>query len=187
MKFCSLSKFCQSALLSTGKVLSPYSTKKIFENHGETADSVGKIEDREDIKRRIVRLTNVDVSYDDFHLVEAILPQKTIPEPPKVPVDKPTPSGWYSPSEESQNLPYVVKRNCFHEHPIFLRTARGNKMRKTHLFNIEGNIWMLRDEIKEYLDGVLKIDVICKVDEPKMKIIFKHGMCREVSDFLKSK
>lgn len=80
--------------------------------------------------------------------MQRLLPFDTIPA---VTPKENYPSGWIPPKEEAKNLPYFIARTKNHEVPIYLNiTYRG--MRKiTKVKKIEGDIWLLNEEIKDYL------------------------------------
>ncbi|CAH0625242.1 unnamed protein product [Chrysodeixis includens] len=84
----------------------------------------------------------------EWAFVKRLLPLETIPA---VTPKETYPSGWIPPKEEATSLPYFIARTKNHEVPIYLDiTYRG--MRKiTKIRKIEGDIWMLNDEIKSYL------------------------------------
>ncbi|MEN2498668.1 MAG: 54S ribosomal protein L49, mitochondrial [Marteilia pararefringens] len=152
------------------------------------ADSFGTIESKESLLKRVNRIKSIDVSYKDFNLVESILPLITIPEPDYIDISDPSPSGWYSPCIKLfQDLPYRILRSRFHEHPIEFEDRKYIIKLRTTLTNIQGDIWRLQKDLKEYIDNRTQKDIYIRVDEPKMKIVLVGGLCREVSDFLKLK
>lgn len=85
---------------------------------------------------------------EEWKYVERLLPFATIPN--IVPKES-YPSGWVPPNEKAVEHPFFIQRTKNHELPIYLRiTYRG--IRKISMIRkIEGDIWLLNDEIKAYL------------------------------------
>lgn len=85
---------------------------------------------------------------NEWNYVERLLPFETIP---KFTPKEEYPSGWVPPKEEAINQPYFIQRTKNYELPIYLDiTYRG--MRKiSKIRNIDGDIWLMNDEIKAYL------------------------------------
>ncbi|VVC99488.1 unnamed protein product [Leptidea sinapis] len=84
----------------------------------------------------------------EWTYVQRLLPFDTIPQ---VTPKESYPSGWIPPKDEAKNLPFFIERTRNHELPIYLDiTFRG--MRKVSAIRkIEGDIWLMNDEVKEYL------------------------------------
>ncbi|XP_028175526.1 probable 39S ribosomal protein L49, mitochondrial [Ostrinia furnacalis] len=84
----------------------------------------------------------------EWAFVEQLLPFETIP---KVKPKDSYPSGWVPPKEEAVNHPYFLKRNKNHEIPIYLNLYNRGARKITRLKGIDGDIWLLNDEIKSLL------------------------------------
>ncbi|KAJ2951711.1 hypothetical protein O0L34_g13873 [Tuta absoluta] len=120
----------------------------------------------------------------EWAYVERLLPFETIPQvTPKVNY----PSGWIPPKEESKNLPYFLPRNKNHNLPIYLDiTFRGTR-KITKIKKIEGDIWLLNEEIKEYLKRKNKRYVETRVHEPGRFIETKGDYHNDLVEWAHSK
>ncbi|KAM6307746.1 large ribosomal subunit protein mL49 [Podargus strigoides] len=98
----------------------------------------------------------VEESRADYAFVERLLPPTRIPDPPQHPT-YPTPSGWSPPTGPPPGLPYFVRRSRMHNLPVYLLTVKGNR-RLTELRRVEGDIWALERELREFL-GVEEVAV----------------------------
>ncbi|XP_072947527.1 large ribosomal subunit protein mL49 [Epargyreus clarus] len=84
----------------------------------------------------------------EWKYVERLLPFDTIP--PVTPKES-YPSGWIPPKEEARNLPFMIVRTRNHELPIYLGITYRGIRKISKVKRIEGDIWLMNDEIKEYL------------------------------------
>ncbi|XP_076250937.1 mitochondrial ribosomal protein L49 [Rhynchophorus ferrugineus] len=84
----------------------------------------------------------------DWSYVERVLPLKTVPPPIK---KDSYPSGWKPQSDELADRPYFIKRTKNHMLPCYLHITQRGIKRTTLLKNIEGDIWLLEKELKEFL------------------------------------
>lgn len=91
-----------------------------------------------------------------------MLPFDTIPQ---VTPKESYPSGWIPPKEEAKNLPYFIARTKNHELPIYLNITYRGIRQITKIKRIEGDIWLLNDEIKQYLKEKNKRYVETRVHE----------------------
>lgn len=114
--------------------------------------------------RKIKEQYNYEIEKNppEWEYVKRLLPFTTIPK--IIPKDS-YPSGWVPPKEEALNHPYFLSRTKNAELPIYLKiTYRG--MRKISIIRkIEGDIWLLNDEIKQYLKQKNKRYVETRVHE----------------------
>lgn len=85
---------------------------------------------------------------EEWKYVERLMPFETIPN--VTPKDS-YPSGWVPPDDTAVEHPYFIQRTKNHELPVYLRiTFRG--IRKISMVRkIEGDIWLMNDEIRKYL------------------------------------
>ncbi|CAK1583055.1 unnamed protein product [Parnassius mnemosyne] len=145
-----------SSDLGTKLSLGPQSVPWVSRNYSNYAHSplVSKVKDQYEF--------DVVKNPPEWAYVERLLPFDTIPA---VSPKEKYPSGWIPPREEARNLPFFVSRTKNHELPIYLNiTFRG--MRKiTQIRKIDGDIWLLNDEIKIYLKEAAKRYVETKVHE----------------------
>ncbi|XP_047028013.1 probable 39S ribosomal protein L49, mitochondrial [Helicoverpa zea] len=84
----------------------------------------------------------------EWEYVQRLLPMDTIPA--VTPKDH-YPSGWIPPKEEAKNLPYFIARTKNHEIPIYLEITYRGIRKITMVRRIEGDIWLMNDEIKSFL------------------------------------
>lgn len=84
----------------------------------------------------------------EWEYVQRLLPLETIPpvKPKEV-----YPSGWVPPKEEAINHPYFLQRSKNHEIPIYLNIGNRGIRKVTKVKKIEGDIWMMNDDIKSFL------------------------------------
>ncbi|XP_035438036.1 probable 39S ribosomal protein L49, mitochondrial [Spodoptera frugiperda] len=98
----------------------------------------------------------------EWAYVQRLLPFDTIPQ---VTPKESYPSGWIPPKEEAKNLPYFIARTKNHELPIYLNITYRGIRQITKIKRIEGDIWLLNDEIKQYLKEKNKRYVETRVHE----------------------
>ncbi|PVD25604.1 hypothetical protein C0Q70_13262 [Pomacea canaliculata] len=106
-------------------------------------------------------LTEFEVSADpeEFKFVERLLPYKTVPSPPSH-TNYPTPSGWIPQKEADLTLPYFVRRTKNHMLPIYQELRNGNTRKLVKIRYIEGDIWALDADLREYLQQVTGSKII---------------------------
>ncbi|XP_045499477.1 probable 39S ribosomal protein L49, mitochondrial [Colias croceus] len=120
----------------------------------------------------------------EWKYVERLMPFESIP---KVTPKESYPSGWIPPKEEANNLPFFIQRTKNHELPIYLGiTYRG--MRKiSKIKKIEGDIWLMNDEIKDYLKKRYNRYVETRVHELGKFIEVKGDFVNALSEWAYSK
>lgn len=84
----------------------------------------------------------------DWEYVQRLLPFEAIP---KVKPKDSYPSGWIPPKEEATTLPYFITRTKNAEIPIYLDITFRGQRKISIIKKIEGDIWLMNDEIKSYL------------------------------------
>lgn len=120
----------------------------------------------------------------EWAYVERLLPFDTIPKP--TPKDQ-YPSGWIPPKEEAKNLPYFITRTKNSEMPIYLKqTFRGMRKIST-VRKIEGDIWLMNDEIKSFLKKKHQKYVETRVHELGRFIEVKGDYVNDLRDWAFSK
>lgn len=85
---------------------------------------------------------------EEWKYVERLLPFETIP---KVTPKESYPSGWVPPKEEAVDHLYFIQRSKNHELPIYLNITYRGTRKISMIKRIEGDIWLMNDEIKAYL------------------------------------
>lgn len=84
----------------------------------------------------------------EWEYVQRLMPFETVPA---VKPKSSYPSGWVPPREEAQDLPFFLPRTKNHQIPIYIKVGERGHGKRTALRNIEGDIWLMNDEIKAYL------------------------------------
>lgn len=120
----------------------------------------------------------------EWSYVERLLPFEIIPEvKPKAKY----PSGWIPPREEAAELPFFITRTKNHELPIYLNLTHRGCRKITIIRKIEGDIWLLNDEIKELLESERKRYVETRVHELARFIEVKGDYVNYLRDWAHSK
>ncbi|XP_061718486.1 large ribosomal subunit protein mL49 [Cydia pomonella] len=120
----------------------------------------------------------------EWTYVERLLPFETIPEvQPKAKY----PSGWVPPKEEALELPYFISRTKNHSLPIYLQLKFKGGRKITMIRKIDGDIWQMNDEIKEFLKEKMKRYVETRVHELGRFIEVKGDYVNDLRDWAHSK
>ncbi|KAF7663929.1 hypothetical protein LDENG_00194680 [Lucifuga dentata] len=123
-------------------------------------------------------------STEEYKFVERLIPPTRVPTPPKH--DGPTPSGWIPPADSPPPLPYMIRRSRMHNIPVYTDMTCGS--RKTTLIRkVEGDIWALEKEVKQYLKEVTGKDLPTQVNEVTMTLRVKGHFDKELKDWLAQK
>lgn len=132
-------------------------------------------------------LTDVIESRDpeEWKFVEALLPNKIVPEPPKH-SSYPTPSGWVPPKEHV-DTPYRVRRTRFHNLPVYYVVLNGGNRPFTTISKVEGDIWALDADVREYMIEQTSKVTYTRVDEVCRKLWIRGTHLELISKFLISK
>ncbi|XP_059691102.1 large ribosomal subunit protein mL49 [Gavia stellata] len=118
----------------------------------------------------------------DYAFVERLLPPTRIPEPPPHPT-YPTPSGWSPPKGPPPALPYFVRRSRLHNLPVYARLVKGNR-RLTEVQHVEGDIWALERELREFLGGLGVKELEVQVNEVTGRLRLKGHWEQELRGWL---
>lgn len=84
----------------------------------------------------------------DWEHVERTLAPLVVPQPLK---RDSYPSGWKPQGENLNNKPYFIKRTKNHMLPIYLLTSQRGLRRHTIIRKIQGDIFLLQKELKDFL------------------------------------
>jgi large subunit ribosomal protein L49 len=122
---------------------------------------------------------------DEWKFVEALLPPKIVPEPPKHAV-YPTPSGWVPPKGNLET-PYLIRRTRFHNFPIYLIVLNGGNRPFTTICKVEGDIWALDADVRQYVTERTGRTTYTRVDEVCRKLWVRGRHVEMLSEFLVSK
>lgn len=114
--------------------------------------------------RRVKEQYEFDISKNasEWAYVANLLPLETIPQ---VTLKEVYPSGWIPPKEEARNLPYFIPRTKNHELPIYLDISYRGQRKISLIKKIEGDIWLLNDEIRNHLKNTHNRYVATRVHE----------------------
>ncbi|XP_032660293.1 large ribosomal subunit protein mL49 isoform X2 [Chelonoidis abingdonii] len=124
-------------------------------------------------------------STEEYKFVERLIPPTRIPAPPKH-AQYPTPSGWRAPSDTPPALPYFVRRSRMHNVPVYKDITSGNR-RMTVIRKIEGDIWALEEEVKEFLTQLAGKPPPIQVNEVTGSIRIKGYFDNELKEWLLNK
>ncbi|XP_065562700.1 large ribosomal subunit protein mL49-like isoform X2 [Artemia franciscana] len=129
--------------------------------------------------------TNVEEVKVDWKNIERLFPQQTVPIPP---VKETYPSGWVPPKGSSLDCPYHVKRSRNHMLPVYfvnrtVKTQRGG-WSYTQILHIEGDIWALEKDLKDYLEEYHQQFVPSQVHELSRWIRFKEDHVNIINSWL---
>lgn len=99
-------------------------------------------------------LGEVNVKYNvtkdpiDWKYVERTLPPLIVPEPTKKDF---YPSGWKPQTEDVRDKPYFIERTKNHMLPVYLKLAQRGIKRHTYVRKVQGDIFLLDKELREFL------------------------------------
>lgn len=116
--------------------------------------------------------------------MEQLLPTKFVPKPA---IKDSYPSGWKPQDPSCINNPYYIARTRNHCLPIYLKLSHRNTRKLTQVRKIQGDIWQLASELKEYLEEKMERKVATQVHELAGQILFKADVYYYVEEYLLSK
>ncbi|XP_013192298.1 large ribosomal subunit protein mL49 [Amyelois transitella] len=120
----------------------------------------------------------------EWTYVERLLPFENIPQ--LKPKDK-YPSGFVPQKEESINLPYFLPRNKYHDVPIYLQLSHRGQRKISEIRKIEGDIWLLNDEVKALLKTKHQKYIETRVHELTRTIEVKGDYVNDLKEWAYSK
>ncbi|XP_054649980.1 mitochondrial ribosomal protein L49 [Dunckerocampus dactyliophorus] len=126
----------------------------------------------------------IEESTEEYTFVERLIPPTRVPSPPKH--AGPTPSGWIPPAELPPSLPYMIRRSRMHNIPVYTDLTHGNR-KMTLVRKVEGDIWALEKDVKQYLKDVTGKDLPTQVNEVTMTLKVKGHFDKELKDWLTTK
>ncbi|KAF7235182.1 39S ribosomal protein L49, mitochondrial [Varanus komodoensis] len=124
-------------------------------------------------------------STEEYVFVERLIPATQVPVPPKHD-QYPTPSGWRPPRDPPPDLPYFVRRSRMYNLPIYTDITHGNR-KMTVIRKIEGDIWALENEVKEFLTELSGKTPLTQVNEISCSIRIKGYFDQELKTWLMDK
>ncbi|CAJ0966946.1 unnamed protein product [Ranitomeya imitator] len=123
-------------------------------------------------------------SHEEYHFVERLIPPTQVPRPPKH--TGPAPSGWIPPKDTLPDLPYVVRRSRMHNIPVYTDITHGNR-HMTIIRKIEGDLWALEAEVREFLTNLTGRTPATQVNEINKSIRIKGYFDKELQTWLAEK
>ncbi|KAJ7307496.1 hypothetical protein JRQ81_009519 [Phrynocephalus forsythii] len=124
-------------------------------------------------------------STKEYKFVERLIPPTRIPQPPQHD-HYPTPSGWKPPQDPPPDLPYYVRRSRMHNIPVYANITHGSR-KITIIRKIEGDIWALEKEVKEFIEPLLGRTPLTQVNEVNCSISIKGFFDEELKQWLMDK
>ncbi|XP_043252386.1 probable 39S ribosomal protein L49, mitochondrial [Colletes gigas] len=130
---------------------------------------------------------NYEVTQDpeEWEYVERILKPKLVPEPPLQ--DTNLPSGWKPPTSKPGDHPYYIHRTKSYMQPVYLYIGYRGLRRLTTIRKIDGDIWLLRTELKKYLEENTGKHIGIRVNELSGQIQFRGDYVTLVKKWCDSK
>ncbi|KAM4563738.1 large ribosomal subunit protein mL49 [Odontesthes bonariensis] len=125
--------------------------------------------------------TVISESTEEYKFVERLIPPSRVPDPPKH--AGPTPSGWVPPADSPPPLPYMIRRSRMHNIPVYTDLTHGNR-KMTLVRKVEGDIWALEKDVKQYLKEVTGKELPTQVNEVTMTLKVKGHFDKELKDWL---
>lgn len=131
--------------------------------------------------------TDYEVSKDpaEWSFVERLMRYKVIPKPPST--DKVLPSGWKPPTANVKEYPYFIQRTKNHMQPVYLKRSFRGMRRITYISKIQGDIWKLEKELKEYVEQQSGRSVGSRINELAGQIRFRGDYVSIVKRWLDAK
>lgn len=123
-------------------------------------------------------------STEEYHFVERLIPPSRVPDPP--PHAGVTPSGWTPPAASPPDLPYMIRRSRMHNIPVYTDLTNSNR-KMTLIRKVEGDIWALERDVKEFLKEVTGKELPTMVNEVTMTLKIKGYYDQELKQWLAGK
>lgn len=123
-------------------------------------------------------------SVEEYKFVERLIPPSMVPAPP--PHTGPTPSGWIPPAASPPALPYMIRRSRLHNIPVYSDLTKSS-LKTTLIRKVEGDIWALEKDVKQYLKEVTGRELPTQVNEVTMTLKVKGHFDQELKDWLAGK
>lgn len=129
---------------------------------------------------------NVEIFHNppEWKYVELLLGQKTVPEP--VQKDE-YPSGWKPQTVDPKSFPYFLKRSRNHMLPVYLDIAYRGTRHLTKVRNIQGDIWILEQDLRRFIENYIGKKIVTRVNEFAAMIWIRGDHVNLVKDYLSKK
>ncbi|KAM9785359.1 large ribosomal subunit protein mL49 [Neosynchiropus ocellatus] len=131
-----------------------------------------------------VQTPGIIESTEEYKFVERLIPASRVPDPPRH--TGPTPSGWTPPADSPPDLPYMIRRSRMHNIPVYTDLTHGNRW-MTLVRKVEGDIWALEKDVREFLRDVTGKELPTQVNEVTMTLKVKGQYDQELKQWLSEK
>lgn len=118
---------------------------------------------------------------EEWKMVEALIPPKLVPT---VPQREYYPSGFVPATAKFGDYPYHVHRTANHMLPVYVDYSRRRQILRTCVRRVDGNLFALRDDLKDFLFERYKMDFISQVAEVFGKVVFRGDFQEDFKSFL---
>lgn len=139
----------------------------------------------EDIDKSTLPEVEIVKNPPEWKYVERLLSNAaTVPVPtPKTEY----PSGWKPQTIDPNKAEYMIHRNKNHMVPIYLKIQHRGYRRITIIKNIQGNIWILAEELRNFLEDYTGRKILIRVQEFSGQIWIRKDYVNLVKDYLMEK
>lgn len=132
----------------------------------------------------------IQVSYDvtndpkDWEYVRRSLKPRLVPEPtPKASY----PSEWKPQGDDLGNKPYFVARTKNHMMPVYMAIKGRGERRLTYVKKIQGDIWLLEKELRDFLQKEQVRPIRSQVNEFAGYLCFNGDHVNAIKYYLSQK
>ncbi|XP_031849251.1 mitochondrial ribosomal protein L49 [Nomia melanderi] len=122
---------------------------------------------------------------EEWKYVKRLLKPKLIPEPKFE--NKSYPSGWKPPTSKPGDHPYYVQRTKNYMLPVYLEISFRGLRRITTIKKIQGDIWTLEAELKQYLETATNKIIGIRINELTGEIKLRGDYVSLVKEWMHSK
>ncbi|XP_020292020.1 probable 39S ribosomal protein L49, mitochondrial isoform X1 [Pseudomyrmex gracilis] len=132
--------------------------------------------------------TDYEISNDpnEWKYVERLLRYKIIPKPPST-TDVELPSGYKPAQALPKDTPYFVERTKNYMQPVYLQVNLRKVKRVTKIRKIQGDIWKLDQDLKEYIEDITKQKIASQIFEFAGLIILRGDHVSRVKKWMDMK
>lgn len=123
-------------------------------------------------------------SPEEWKYVERILPPLTVPK--LVPREE-FHSEFKPPSDSSENHPYFISRTKNHMIPVYLHLRQRGIRKFTFVRKIQGDIWLLGEEIEKFIQPMSKKPIRMQINEFTGNIIINGDYVNAIKYWLQAK
>ncbi|KAL6266832.1 hypothetical protein P5V15_003661 [Pogonomyrmex californicus] len=131
--------------------------------------------------------TDYEISQDpnEWKYVERVLRYKIVPKPSSQ--DVIFPSGFKPATASPTDYPYFIERTKNYMQPVYLKRNRKGDKKITKIGNIQGNIWELERDMKQYIEKHSKKRIASQIHEFAGLIKLKGDFVNRVKEWMNTK